>query len=158
MYGQLSNAYDELHGEEQMRKLGIIKAELDLKPEDTVLDIGCGTGLSSALGCTVVGVDCCEEMVEKSTARITAVKAFAEKLPFPDKSFDAAICVTACHNFSDINAAMEEMRRVTRRHAAISVLKKASRLRTIEEAINKNFLVDKAIDDRADIIYVCTIR
>lgn len=157
MYKYLSNAYDELHGEEQLRKLGIIKAELGLKPEDTVLDVGCGTGLSRALGCTVVGVDCCEEMVEKSMTRITAVKASAEKLPFHDKSFDAAICVTACHNFSNINAAMKEMRRVARKHAAISVMRKSAMLKQIEKAIRNNFSVDKVIDDRTDKIYICTI-
>lgn len=158
MYKQLSNAYDELHGEEQLRKLGIIKAELGLKPEDTVLDVGCGTGLSSVLGCRITGIDCCKEMVEKSASRITAVKAFAEKLPFPDKSFDAVICVTAAHNFSDINAAVKEMNRVARRHAAISVMRKSSMLKPIEEAINDNFSVDKVINDRTDKIYVCTIK
>ncbi|MBI2142669.1 class I SAM-dependent methyltransferase [Candidatus Woesearchaeota archaeon] len=158
MYEYLSNAYDELHGEEQLRKLSIIKAELGLSPDDSVIDVGCGTGLSSALGCKVVGVDSCEEMVEKSTARITAIKAFAEELPFPDKSFDAAICVTACHNFSDASAAVKEMLRVARNKAAISVLKKSVSLRAIEESIRKNFRVEKIIDDRTDTIYICTIR
>ncbi|MBI2574257.1 class I SAM-dependent methyltransferase [Candidatus Woesearchaeota archaeon] len=158
MYKYLSNAYDELHGEEQLRKLGIIKAEISLGAEDTVLDVGCGTGLSISLGCKVVGVDCCREMVKKSRARITAVKAFAEKLPFPDKSFDAAICVTACHNFPDINAAVKEMSRVARKKAAISVMRKSYRLKPIENAIKDNFSVDKIINDRTDRIYVCTIK
>ena len=155
MYEYLSSAYDELHGSEQTRKLNIIKAELGLKPWNTVLDIGCGTGLSSILGCEITGIDCCDEMIEKSRKRINAMKGFAEELPFPDKSFDAVICVTALHNFSDINAAIIEMRRVSRGKIAISALKKSSRLKLIEDTIKNQLHIELVVDDATDRIFFC---
>jgi ubiquinone/menaquinone biosynthesis C-methylase UbiE len=52
---------------------------LDLRPDDTVLDVGCGTGLSFALlrhrigkGGRIVGVEQCPEMMAKAQSRVDA--------------------------------------------------------------------------------------
>ncbi len=157
-YSLLSNAYDELHGEEQLRKLSLIKAELGIESNDSVLDVGCGTGLSASLGCSVTGVDNCREMVEKSQARIKSVLANAERLPFPSKSFDKVICVTAIHNFSDINSSLAEMSRVSRKEVAISVLKKSEKSAIIDSLIHAMLHVNKVIGDSQDNIYFCVSR
>jgi SAM-dependent methyltransferase len=42
------------------------------------------------------------------------VVCHAEKLPFPDGSFDVVACRRAAHHFTDVSAAVSEMARVTR--------------------------------------------
>ena len=157
-YSLLSKAYDELHGEEQLRKLSIIKAELGIESSDSLLDVGCGTGLSASLGCSVTGVDNCMEMVGKAGHRIKSVLANAESLPFPSKSFDRVICVTAIHNFSDAKSALAEMSRVSRKDVVVSVLKKSKKSALIDSLIRSMLCVNKLIDDPSDSIYFCVAR
>jgi SAM-dependent methyltransferase len=40
------------------------------------------------------------------------VQAFAEDLPFPDRSFDVVACRVAAHHFADVAAGLREMSRV----------------------------------------------
>jgi SAM-dependent methyltransferase len=44
----------------------------------------------------------------------TAIDATAERLPFPDKTFDAAMTTFSVHQWADLDAGLAEMRRVTR--------------------------------------------
>ncbi|MDE5413676.1 class I SAM-dependent methyltransferase [Alkalihalobacterium chitinilyticum] len=99
-----------------------------------VLDIGCGTGQTSAyfykqFRCHVTACDIHHLMVEKANERfkqlelpIQAIIANAESLPFPDQYFDFIISesVTA---FTDIEQSLKEFRRV---------LKKGGKLLAIE--------------------------
>jgi SAM-dependent methyltransferase len=62
-----------------------------------VLDIGFGDGMQMeavrAAGAQVVGVEYSPELVEKARARgFDVQQAPAERLPFPDASFDGVIC------------------------------------------------------------------
>jgi SAM-dependent methyltransferase len=43
-----------------------------------------------------------------------AIDAVAERLPFPDRHFDAAMTTFSVHQWSDAGAGLREMRRVTR--------------------------------------------
>jgi ubiquinone/menaquinone biosynthesis C-methylase UbiE len=86
---------------------------LDLKPTDRVLDVGCGSGgpavfLASAIGCEVTGVDVNEAGIRAgrdlaNKARLAEKVHFhpvdaRQKLPFPDQSFDAIVCMDViCH-------------------------------------------------------------
>jgi ubiquinone/menaquinone biosynthesis C-methylase UbiE len=78
----------------------------EVRPGQTVLDLGSGAGLDSLLaarrvGTTgkVVGVDLCPEMVEKARRNASLlglrnvgfVQAEIEKLPLPDASVDVVI-------------------------------------------------------------------
>ena len=86
----------------------------------SVLDIGCGTGLASALlvenGYRVTGVDPSEAMLAHAKRRYPGaewVVGTAEKLPFKDASFDAVISAQIMHRV-DRAAAMNEILRVLR--------------------------------------------
>jgi trans-aconitate methyltransferase len=78
-YRRRADGYDrELALFEPIRTDAI--AKLDLRPSDTVLDVGCGTGLSFGLlhsrigkGGRIVGVEQCPEMIAKAQARVDAL-------------------------------------------------------------------------------------
>jgi SAM-dependent methyltransferase len=79
MYQQRASLYDrELQPFEPLREQAI--ASLNPQPGDTVLDMGCGTGLSLAALCGkvgpaghVVGVEQCPEMIAVARQRMAAV-------------------------------------------------------------------------------------
>lgn len=90
---------------------------LGAKPEESILDLGCGDGQLTqriaATGARVVGVDASEEMVASVRARgIAADHANAETLPYPDASFDAVFSNAALHWVRDQDAMMAQVRRV----------------------------------------------
>ena len=45
MYNHIAKSYNELHKEEQIKKLDIIKK--NIKIISPLLDVGCGTGIST---------------------------------------------------------------------------------------------------------------
>lgn len=88
-----------------------------------VLDVGCGPGsltseLVSRLGpAGVAAVDPSESFVAAASARnpgVTVLQASAERLPFPDAAFDAALAQLVVHFMTDPVAGLQEMARVTR--------------------------------------------
>jgi SAM-dependent methyltransferase len=88
-----------------------------------VLDVGCGPGalateLVRRLGpAAVTAVDPSERFVDAARQRlpgVTVEMASAERLPFPDRSFDAAIAQLVVHFMDDPVAGLAEMARVTR--------------------------------------------
>lgn len=96
-----------------------------LRAGERVLDVACGTGVVARLaadkvtpGGTVTGLDPNPAML--SVARAAAppgtaldwVRAPAEAIPFPDGSFDVALCGMGLQFFGDRVAGLREIRRV----------------------------------------------
>jgi ubiquinone/menaquinone biosynthesis C-methylase UbiE len=151
-YDQIASGYDELHGEEQLNKAKFILQNLEVKPSDVLLDIGCGTARAlSVFGCEKVGIDPSFELLK--LAQIPVVQGVAEKLPFPANAFDVVLSITAIHHFSDIKQALLEMMRVSRRDIIISVFKKAQKFKEIEEAIMSVLPVHKRIEETYDVVF-----
>ena len=154
-YDQIASAYDELYGEEQKNKARIILQHLPLTPSTTLLDIGCGTGIATALfPCNTTGIDTSPQLIEQAKKRINAQVADAHHLPFPDQSFDIVISLTAAHHFS--LAAFIEMKRVAKSQIVITILKKSSKREELDSTIRKLFKVTKVVHDKKDIIYLLT--
>ncbi len=99
-----------------------------LSPRDRVLDVASGRGesaihLARTVGCSVTGVDFGAENVAlaDTTAREAGLDARvhfhqgdAERLQFPDNSFDVVICECAFCTFPDKPTAANEFARVLR--------------------------------------------
>ncbi|WP_280269236.1 class I SAM-dependent methyltransferase [Nocardia wallacei] len=99
-------------------------AALDPRPEDNLIEIGCGGGTfvnwALASGCRATAVDHSADMVALTernnadavrTGALTVVHASAEQLPLPDGTFTAAALMNALF-FLDAAAALAELHRV----------------------------------------------
>jgi ubiquinone/menaquinone biosynthesis methyltransferase len=98
--------------------------------DDVVLDVATGTGLvARALreryGCRVVGLDRSADMLSAAAARkghIPLVRGRAERLPFPDESFDHLTFTYLLRYVDDPAAVMRELARVVRPGGRIAAL------------------------------------
>jgi ubiquinone/menaquinone biosynthesis C-methylase UbiE len=96
----------------------------DLKQGDRVIDIACGTGIVARIAAArvkpsgaVAGVDLNPGMLNVArslrtlddAAPVHWQEASADKLPFPDGSFDVAYCQLGLQFFADRPAALREM-------------------------------------------------
>jgi ubiquinone/menaquinone biosynthesis C-methylase UbiE len=152
-YDSIADGYERLHYEEQIKKLNIIKDNLPIKKEDTLLDVGCGTGFSrDVFDCDWTGIDPSRKLLEKAQGRVFLGRA--EAMPFPDKSFDVVISVTAIHNFKDIELGLNEIKRVGNKRFAFGVLKKSKESEKIKKLIEEIFDVRKVVEEEKDIIFI----
>jgi SAM-dependent methyltransferase len=94
-----------------------------------VLDVGCGPGaLTTELvarlgGSAVTAVDPSGSFVMAAQARnpgVNVLVASAERMPFGDRTFDAALAQLVVHFMSDPVAGLAEMARVTRRDGVVA--------------------------------------
>ena len=109
------------------------EAMLALLPHHwTVADLGCGTGtitaaLAGHVG-RVIGVDNSPAMLDaarattRGLANVRLLPGELTRLPLPDASCDAAVCVLVLTYVEDIDAALAEMTRVLRRGGRVVVV------------------------------------
>lgn len=140
MFDGIASRYDFLN---HFLSLGIdlywrrqsVKA-LELKDGNKLLDVACGTGdqgfaaLKTA-DIEVMGLDFSANMLELAKKKIDkrglsekfqVVQGDAEKLPFPDNSFDALSISYGIRNVGTISAALSEFYRVLKPGGRISIL------------------------------------
>jgi SAM-dependent methyltransferase len=83
---------------------------------ETVLNVGAGTGSYEPLDRDVTAVEPSAVMrAQRAPGAASCVAAYAEALPFADRSFDAAMAVMTDHHWRDNRAGLLELRRVARR-------------------------------------------
>ncbi|WP_247349659.1 methyltransferase domain-containing protein [Bradyrhizobium sp. 132] len=99
------------------------------RPSERILDVACGTGVVTRIAATrvgpsgtVVGIDLNPGMLSvarsvvspdsRSGGQLQWQEASADKLPFPDGSFNVVYCQLGLQFFPDRPAALREMRRV----------------------------------------------
>lgn len=86
----------------------------------TVVNVGAGAGSYEPRDRAVTAVEPSAVMIAQRPAGASpAVLASAERLPFPDDSFDAAMAIITIHHWDDVDAGLSEMRRVARRRSVI---------------------------------------
>ena len=109
------------------------------RPSERVLDVACGTGVVARIAATrvgptgtVVGIDLNPGMLSlarslvsrdsRSGGQLQWQEASADKLPFPDGSFNVVYCQLGLQFFADRPAALREMRRVLGTEGRLAVM------------------------------------
>jgi SAM-dependent methyltransferase len=86
----------------------------------TVINVGAGAGSYEPTDRHVVAVEPSAAMRAQRPHHLApALDATAERLPFDDDSFDAAMATITIHQWSDVDAGLRELRRVSRGPVAI---------------------------------------
>jgi ubiquinone/menaquinone biosynthesis C-methylase UbiE len=97
----------------------VFAAVAERQPRD-VLEVGCGRGelaerMSRELSAQVIALDQSARMVELTAARgVEALVGDVVQLPFGDGRFDCAVAAWMLYHASDLDLALEELRRVLR--------------------------------------------
>jgi ubiquinone/menaquinone biosynthesis C-methylase UbiE len=124
-----AEAYDRFMGRYSLLLSPQLANLAGIRAGQRVLDVGCGPGaltsvLVSRLGPdAVAAVDPSEPFVSAARARYPGVEvqqASAERLPFLDRAFDAALAQLVVHFMADPIAGLTEMARVTRRGGVVA--------------------------------------
>lgn len=157
-YTEIASSYDELHKEEQIKKIQLIIDKFPFSKEESLLDVGCGTGFSFDYWPTskkdTWGVEPSSGLIKQSKHQDKILHDRAENLPFEDNEFDIIVSVTAIQNFEFLEDGLFEMKRVGKKKFAFSVLKKSPNFQEIDELIKKHFNVTKELEEDKDIIYL----
>ena len=153
-YDTIASGYEELHREEQLKKIALIKKHIPFHEKWKILDVGCGPYFADFSG-TVVGIDPSLQLLKIAKQKIPVVLGKGELLPFRTDSFIVVVSITALQNFDDIEQGLLEMKRIAKEFIVISVLKKSAKITMIEELIGSTFPSFKAIEEEKDIIFFC---
>jgi demethylmenaquinone methyltransferase/2-methoxy-6-polyprenyl-1,4-benzoquinol methylase len=125
MFDEVAPRYDRTNSILSLRQDARWRAHvvrsLDVRPGERVLDLAAGTGTSSEemadAGVRVVACDFSLGMLRAGRQRcqdLTFVAGDALQLPFADGAFDAVTISFGLRNVADTEAALSELRRVTR--------------------------------------------
>ncbi len=151
-YNKIAKSYNELHKEEQLKKVNIILE--NIKPKGLLLDVGSGTGISTRpfeKYCKCIALDPSEELLKQYEG--SKILAKAENIPFKNNTFDIIVSITALHH-ANIKKALKEIFRVAKPDAqiALTILKKSELAKELEK--NNLFKDFKKIDSEKDWIFI----
>ena len=111
-YTALSTAYARYR---QPEPLIFERIDRVLSDARTVLNVGAGLGSYEPLHREIVAIEPSASMRSKRPPHLVrAVDGVAEKLPFPDRHFDASMATFTVHQWQKLEAGLTEMRRVTK--------------------------------------------
>jgi phosphatidylethanolamine/phosphatidyl-N-methylethanolamine N-methyltransferase len=125
VYGKMASVYDLFFGLPLHHGRATAIRRMGIMPDDHVLEVGVGTGMSLPLyprRCSVTAVDLSESMLERAHARtarynighVQLIQMDATHLDFPDNSFDIVYAPYFISCVPDPIAVTREMRRVCR--------------------------------------------
>jgi demethylmenaquinone methyltransferase/2-methoxy-6-polyprenyl-1,4-benzoquinol methylase len=124
------------------------RGALALRPGERVLDVGAGTGVSTAelarSGAYAIGADLSVGMLRAGRASrrsVPLVAGDALRLPFPDGAFDAVTISFALRNVVDTEAALRELGRVTRKCGRLVVCEFSHPTNGAFRAVYMNYLM-----------------
>ncbi len=113
-------------------------AAADVRPEDVVLDVCCGTGdMVRAFAQTkptprlIIGLDFSTRMLKRGhfngvQTQVRVIRGDALRMPLAPETADVISCVFGVRNFRDLQAGLAEMYRVARPGARVVILEFAT--------------------------------
>jgi len=125
-YSRSAPVYDGLAGHLYLTGFKRLLPHIRPRQWASILDVGCGTGINLLAAAQLFapakllcGIDISPGMVEAARAKAAAagipahfVVGDAERLPYPDSTFDLIVCNSVLHWFQDRATAVREMARV----------------------------------------------
>ncbi len=152
LYDSIGRKYTDVRREDPRIAARIRAALGDAR---TVVNDGAGAGAYAPPDLEVTAVEPSETMIaQRPKGAAPVVRAFAEELPFEDRSFDAAMVVLSDHHWSDHERGLAELRRVARRVVLLTWDPAATfdswlvreYLPCFEELIPKGFRIQQTVD------------
>lgn len=120
LYDRIGRGYAEIRRPDPRLAASIRAAAGDAR---SLLDVGAGTGSYEPVDLEVTAVEPSAEMIaQRPPGAPQAVQGVAERLPFPDDSFDTATAILTVHHWDDVEAGLAELRRVARRRVVVVTL------------------------------------
>ncbi|MGQ3684505.1 MAG: methyltransferase domain-containing protein [Candidatus Loosdrechtia sp.] len=130
-YAHIASRYDKRWSFYISATLRETLKRLDIKPTDTLLDVGCGTGtLLEAISqkypsAKLVGTDISREMLRiayrKQFKKCSLVESNSRQLPFHSESFDMVVSCNAFHYFRMPEECLSEIARVLKPQGRIVI-------------------------------------
>jgi ubiquinone/menaquinone biosynthesis C-methylase UbiE len=156
-YDNIASGYEELHKEEQLAKISLIKKYFNPQKNKKLLDVGCGSGISTVVwNCDIAGIDPSKELIKIAKQKKgNYYIGGAENLPFKDNEFDYVISLTAIQNFDDIDKGLKEIKRVGKDKFILTFLKASLKKDKIKQLIYDNFKVEQELEEDKDLVFIC---
>ncbi len=129
-YDQQAKVYDVQYLEEQNAKIESALNSMELKSNELVLDLGCGTGFLFPhihKPNLLVGIDTSQKLLReakkhtKKLSNTVLILADADNTPFPDNIFDRVFAITLLQNMPDPTKTIPEMKRVSKPEAVFVI-------------------------------------
>ncbi len=139
--------YNELHGEEQIKKYSFIKQKLkelnyiDVDDENLeILDVAHGTGIIKKVFFqkNILGIDNSKNLLEQSECKTLFYDFNNIPFPFKSKEFDLLLCVTAFHHSNNFLKLAKEFKRLSN-VIVVSLLKKSKTLEEQKKVLEEIF-------------------
>lgn len=160
-YNAIAQSYSDLHKDEQIKKLEFIwdKIKDSVKENKTILDVGCGTGISTQFffnkGFGIVGIDPAKELLNNTVnAQLDLIRAPAESIPFKNNSFDIIISLTAIQNFTDVKKGLQEIKRVGKDKFILTFLAEKEREKELTNFMTEVFPDHTHFKERDNIFLI----
>jgi ubiquinone/menaquinone biosynthesis C-methylase UbiE len=138
-FNRQADIWDERIAEKDITRLASLAERLDIRLNDTVLDVGTGTGVLVPFLLGKVGpegklvcLDAAEKMLAKARAKnfkgdIEYICADISRTRFEDEAFDAVVCYASFPHFQDKAGALKEIRRVLKKGGKLFICHTSSR-------------------------------
>ena len=124
----------------------------------SIFDLGCATGnyatAFSNRGYVVKGGDVNSQYVEIAKSRGVDAVIIEGKVPFPDKSFDTVICFEVIEHVADIDALLNEAKRLARKNVLLTTPNSENVIELIQQGLlyehfaeldHKNFFTKESL-------------
>jgi len=146
-YDLTASIYDMRYREEQTAKIKAVIKNMNIDKENSVLDLGCGTGLLfdyvAEKAKIVVGLDISKKILFQAEERarkflnVHLLKADAENIPLKETFFSHVFAITLIQNTPNLFETLNEIKRVAKKNSTIVItgLKKKFQQETFERML-----------------------